>query len=943
MEFRILGPLEVYEQETEIPLGKPQERAVLAALLLHANQPLSRERLVDMVWGESPPRTASGALYNHISHLRKSLCGRVETYNGGYTLRLEADELDRDLFESLVARGRAALADGAAGRASELLRDALALWRGDPLETVRYETFAQAEILRLGELRLATVEARIDADLALGCHEAVVSELEALIARHPWHERFRAQLMLALYRSGRQADALDAYHDARRELLAELGIEPSANLQELERGILRQEPELELGEVAAPAPLPLPSTPFIGRDDDLAEAGALLARDDVRLLTLVGPGGVGKTRLALALAQDAERRAVFAELGALSAPEQVLPALAYAIGVRDPGALSLEEAAVERLRHLEPLLVLDGCETVVDGTSAVGKVLAQAPGLRVLVTSRRRLALQAERVYHVAPLDDHDASALFADRAQAVKPDFELTDANRDVVGEICRRVDRLPLAIELAAARVGVLDTSTLLARLEERLAVLVAGPRDVPARQRTLEATIDWSYRLLSERQRQVFVDLAVFIGSFTLPAAEAVAGATLDDVAALVESSMLVRLDREPVRFRVLDTIREFAAGRLARTIKANSVRRKHALYLTEIDGLLDLYAPTSLPRFASDDLVDLEVAYAWAFKNGERELALRLAAGLWHHALDRRALEAAIAGRAEPTLARALALSCLVDAKLATGEDATADLDEACAIVDDTDEGAALRLWLDVLRAGRLVRQLDDVERAASVGEDCLQRVRGARGRWAFRIVTTLAGLLEDIPEVFTRATEQALILARSEGNPARVATALSNATFAALVTGDVDRAGEAIEEALTLAHSLDRPTHPMLLNAGWVELARGNVDVADRYARAGLRELGRREPTYAWFAADVAEAAAALTATASHRNHLVRAARLAGVAHTALSVQPASPFARRCHDKNLASLRHALGNEAFARHLAEGATLRLAEGVAYALSDDSALA
>jgi hypothetical protein len=242
-------------------------------------------------------------------------------------------------------------------------------------------------------------------------------------------------------------------------------------------------------------------------------------------------------------------------------------------------------------------------------------------------------------------------------------------------------------------------------------------------------------------------------------------------------------------------------------------------------------------------------------------------------------------------------------------------------------------------LDVLRAGQLVRQFGDLDRAASVGEDCLRRLSGAQGRWAFRMVTTLGGLLEAIPELGTRATEQGLLLARSEGNPLRVANALSNVTFSALVRGDLDRAGKAIEEALSLAKALGRPTHPMLVNAGWVELSRGNAAAAEVFVRAGLRELLPREATYAWFVADVAEAVVALSAVASEKSDLTRAARLAGVAHCALSMQPASHFARRQHDKNLASIRHGLGESAFARHLDEGASLRLAEGIAYALADD----
>ena len=313
MEYRILGPLEALDGERRLSLGGTRQRAVLALLLLHGNEALTRDVIVDELWGESPPQTAHKVLQNCISALRKELPGATETLRtvgNGYVLRLEPDELDRDRFERGLAAGRAALAAGDSQEAGEQLHEALALWRGFPLSDFAYERFAQEEIARLDELHVTALEDRIEADLALGRHTELVSELEALVARHPVRERLRAELMLALYRSGRQAEALSAYRDARRTLLDELGIEPGRALQELERAILAQDASLE----TAPAPRPAApgrraATPVVGRDQELAllEAGledALAGRG--RLFVVAGGAGSGKTRLGDEIASRAK-------------------------------------------------------------------------------------------------------------------------------------------------------------------------------------------------------------------------------------------------------------------------------------------------------------------------------------------------------------------------------------------------------------------------------------------------------------------------------------------------------------------------------------------------------------------------------------------------------------------------------------------------------------
>jgi DNA-binding SARP family transcriptional activator len=324
MDYRILGPLEALEGERRLPLGGGRQRSVLALLLLHGNEALTRDVIIDQLWGDEPPATAAKVLQNCISALRKELPGGSETLRtvgGAYALALGPDELDRDRFERLLAEGRAALAQDKHAEAAEQLREALGLWRGSPLSDFSYEPFAREEITRLEELHVAAVEDRIDADLALGRHDEVTPELEALATRHPLRERLRRQLMLALYRAGRQAEALEAYRAARRTMQAELGLEPGRAMQDLERAILAQDPALDgpaprpaaaaSGPPAGVRPGRLAASPLIDRAEELAllEAGlddAIAGRG--RLFVLVGEAGSGKTRLADEVGSVAKQR-----------------------------------------------------------------------------------------------------------------------------------------------------------------------------------------------------------------------------------------------------------------------------------------------------------------------------------------------------------------------------------------------------------------------------------------------------------------------------------------------------------------------------------------------------------------------------------------------------------------------------------------------------------
>ncbi|MBO0876002.1 MAG: winged helix-turn-helix domain-containing protein, partial [Pseudonocardia sp.] len=658
-----------------LPIGGARRRAVLAALLLRRGAGLSVERLVDMLWPAAPPATAATMVHAAVSGLRKVLepdrhvCGFqvLATRVGGYRLDVAPEQVDAVRFEQLLAAGRA-LMDESPRRASGLLAEALAQWRAPALVGVE-EPFARAEAARLDELRLQCVELHADVELRLGGHQAVAAEVEELVSAHPLREGLCARLMVALYRCGRRADALAAYRTARRTLVAELGVEPGPDLRRLQLLILRDGEELRVPAVAqtvrgrTSVRLPAPLSSFVGRHREQDDVSSVLCGH--RLVTLTGTGGVGKTRLALEVARRVADRdnteAVMVDLTSVTLPELVEQALADALRVRAEPGQPLMRTIAAALSARPTLVVFDNCEHVLGACAdAVQSMLAASAEVRVLATGRECLAVPGERVYPVRPLrtpapDESpervaacEAVMLFADRAAAAHPGFTVTSQNASLVGELCRRLDGLPLAVELASARIGVLPLGELVARLGDRFRLLESVTRAADRRHRGLAAMLAWSYELLEPADRALFARLAVFPAGFDLPAVTAVcAGEDLPaDVLGLVLARLvacsLLQLDDEPVgdaRYRLLETVREYARQQLDPPACA-ALEERHAAHFLAV-------ARQAQPRLFGAgsgfwleklhiERDNLRAALEWGFgRGGDGRTGVLLAGCLWHY--------------------------------------------------------------------------------------------------------------------------------------------------------------------------------------------------------------------------------------------------------------------------------------------------------------------
>ncbi|GAA2310446.1 BTAD domain-containing putative transcriptional regulator [Actinomadura luteofluorescens] len=892
MRFGVLGPLAVWTAGgTLVAVRGLKVRTLLADLLVQEGRPVSAERLIDDLWGPARPADAAGALQVKVSQLRRALedaepGGRalVVFQAPGYLLRAAPEQVDAGRFAAFLARARGT-ADPRARAA--LLTDALALWRGPAYAPFADEPFARATITRLEEQRLTAVEDLLEARLALGEHTALVGELRDLVARHPLRERLRAAQMRALYRAGRQSEALDGFAELRDRLREELGLDPGPELAELQRAILTQDPDLAPGRPRTN--LPAPPGELIGREEAVAEVRGLL--EAYRLVTLTGPGGVGKTRLALEVAArlvDGFPDGVWAvELGGHDRPDAPAEAVAATLGVRDdavqdPAAKPVPAAdrVARALRGRRLLLVLDNCEHLIGPAAELAhRLLAAAPEVRILTTSREPLEVGGEAVWAVPPLEPPDAAQetapaalrrssavrLFVARAAAASPGFALTDGNAGAVAAICRRLDGIPLALELAATRVRALGADEVAARLRDRFRLLSAGRRDVPRRQRTLRAAIDWSWDLLAGPERAVLRRLSVHVDGCSLEAAEAVCagdGVAVEDVADLLSrlvdrSMVVVAADPRGHRYRLLESVAVYCAERLREAGESERARTRRDEYYAEFAerAAERLHGPDQGRWLERLDLehANLRAAVESSVRHDRPDLALRLVNAMaWYWFLrgrlgeGRRLLDLSLAHvDTAPTAARAAAGAWRTGMEMLGrhGADRTRQVRAALEPFDRLDDpsGRARAEWFlaEILLGGA------DSSTGERLARRALDAFREAGDRWGTAAtLTTLAhyALIRGDLAVCARHTERGAALFDALGDRWGRLRAADLLGRLAEIRGDYEGAAGLLREGLELAETLGIWTQVsyLLSGLGRIALMTGDLAGAERLHEKAMR-------------------------------------------------------------------------------------------------------
>jgi predicted ATPase/DNA-binding SARP family transcriptional activator len=814
MRYEILGELRVLRGEAPVALAGPKAQRLLAALLVDAPRAVERDVLVERLWGDHPPATARTALQVHVSHLRHALepderggaRSVVRTTGEGYVLVIDGPGIDADRFESLT-REAEELAVAGPDRALGVVESARALWRGRPWGALADEPWLRGDVARLEELRRRADELWADVLLALGRHEVIVDALARAVEEEPLREHRWEQLMLAQYRCGRQAEALRAFQDARRTLTEELGIEPSPPLRALEQAVLVQDPSLDAPPRSDPERarhnLPAALTSLVGREDDLRATRKLVAAS--RHVTFTGVGGVGKTRLAVQSAADLEPRftdgAWLVELAPISDPGLVPGTVAATLGLRERGGQSVVDVIADYLADRSLLLVVDNCEHVIDAAARlVDTLLSAAPHLHVLGTSREPLGLPYEQVFRVpvlevpAPSNDTDTSRLagsaavqlFVQRARAVTASFGLTAENQSDVAELCRRLDGIPLALELAAGRIDSMTPAEIVHHLEHRFQLLGVD-RNHAGRHQTLRGTIDWSHQLLERNEQILFSRLSVFAGGWTITTAQSVATGSgldeptvLDGLAGLVRKSMVVAESMaKTTRYRMLETLRRYAHERLASSGEEVAVRTRHAEHFTRLVESLadDVRGPHQDAAYGAllTELDNIRAAFDWHLAAGDAVTALRLVRILrtfWTELMPSEGVQ------------RALAAAAL-------GGNASAAAQAG---------GLADAAWIGYIN-GR--------EECASHAEESVAVSQAAGIPPDPEALCTLA-LRDFFAGCFDRSLarlEEATVASRAIDDPYEIASALTGTCMARAILDDTDAALAAGEEALAIARDL----------------------------------------------------------------------------------------------------------------------------------------
>lgn len=882
MQYEIFGGPRVFRDGTPVVLGGRMSHRLLAALLLDAPRPVNRDMLIERLWDDCPPATATTSLQVHVSHLRRALepdrrgeeCCVLRTTGEGYALEADRSEIDADRYESLVHEAEQ-LPTTDPERAFGLIESARALWRDRPWGAFADEPWLRADAARVEELHRRAEELWADIQLSLGRHQLIVDSLAMSVEEEPLRERRWEQLIVARYRCGRQAEALRAFQDARRTLTDELGIEPSPTLRAIEQAVLDQDPSLDAPRPPCPQRprhnLPVALTTLVGRDDDVRRTRKLL--ETYRLVTITGTAGCGKTRLAIAVAEGLVDRyqdgVWFISLANAGSADVVATQIASDLGLRESdehgiqGPMALLHAF---LRDRELLVVLDNCEHVAaEVASIVGALLASCPHLRVVATSRAVIGLVGETIEAISPLDTPAAHAapeevasssavkLFLERA-ADTGSFDETTEELATIGELCRFLDGVPLAIELAAMWAAVLAPRDILDRLESRLS-LVATDERLPERQRALRTTIEWSHALLTDAERAAFRRLSVFSAGFTLAGAQAVIagddGATdsvIGTIARLVSSS-LVRTDHRsnPARYRMLEAVREYAAEQLGDVGEEGEIRARQLDYFVRLARAVrsgELFGPPVGEKMAAldceHDNVRAMLEQLLADQDGERAVLLAGTMGTYwfergHWGEGQRWLTRALElGSGPCSLDRARALTALAQtAGSFAGIAARVDeLEESVEIFRHYDAHQPLAVALLYLSIARAWRHEFPLMRTASI--ETKRIAASLDSRWidtTIAVYENLALVLEgDLQTAHSGLVNGAAALLELGDDPLAARTFMYAANVSRLL-GDLTSARNELERTMELALTRGVPgTHAHgLLALAQVAMERGDAD------------------------------------------------------------------------------------------------------------------